>query len=111
MLSVFLLLLLSGPDSIPGRVHRPEFVRFWLEELNPPLEVQSLLRDGYIPDFVSWPPAAELPNNASARDEENRQFLDSEIAELVASGAISHVSEKPWCVNPLQVVTLSLIHI
>ena len=86
-------------------MHRPEFVRFWLKELHPPLEVQSLLRNGYIPDLASWPPEAELPNNASARARENEKFLDVEIAELVASGAVSVVTRKPWCFNPLQVVT------
>ena len=45
-----------------------------------------------------------MPNNASARKASNEAFLDGEIAELVESGAVSIVQEKPWCVNPLQVV-------
>ena len=85
-------------------MHRPEFVAFWEKELNPPLEVLSLLRHGYIPDFVSWPAKSDLPNNASARKRENEAFLDAEIADLLKMGAISKVEKKPWCVSPLQVV-------
>ena len=97
------LLLLEGPGEIPGRVHRPECAAFW-DSLSPPLEVRALIRDGYVPDLIDWPPRAELSNNASARKRENEAFLDSEIADLLASGAVSKVLVKPWCVNPLQVV-------
>ena len=85
-------------------MHRPEFVAFWEEQLNPPLEVLSLLRHGYIPDLASWPDSQELPNNASARKKENEAFLDAEIADLLEMGAISKVKKRPWCVSPLQVV-------
>ena len=85
-------------------MHRPEFVEFWEKELNPPLEVLSLLRHGYAPDLVSWPDSSELPNNASVGKAENEIFLDTEIFGLLESGAILKVANKPWCVSPLQVV-------
>ena len=53
---------------------------------------------------VLRPPKAELPNNARARKRENEAFLNGEITDLLASGAVSKVSIRPWAVIPRQVV-------
>ena len=47
------------------------------------------------PIAVSWPTRAELPNNVRARKKENETFLDSEIADLLASGAVSNKRSNP----------------
>ena len=41
--------------------------------------------------MISWPARAESSNNASARKKGNEAFLDGEIADLLASGAVSKV--------------------
>jgi hypothetical protein len=62
-----------------------------------------LLEDGYVPRLTEWPPSSYIQNNASARDPENVQFIDEEVARLHQTGAVEMVDRQPWIVSPLQV--------
>jgi hypothetical protein len=73
---------------IPCRVHQPEFVAYWRNVLKPPRDVMTLLEEGYSPSLTEWPPSSMLPNNASARDQENLEFIDEEISYLLRTGAV-----------------------
>ena len=55
------------------------------------------------PSILQEPPSAHFRHNRSARDEENKEFIDEDILSLEKSGAIKEVEKKPRILNPLQV--------
>ena len=56
--------------------------------------IRDAIVNGYNIPLLSWPPEFETRNNSTARDPENREFLDEDIRSLLASGAVYEVSKK-----------------
>ena len=88
---------------VPGRLKSR--ADYWKDTLGASSHVLDWVTNGYSLPFVSIPPRSELPNNRSARDPVNAVFIDHQIEELLAAGAIREVQEKPHLVLPLQVVS------
>jgi hypothetical protein len=88
---------------IPGNIHKPDKVKFWVETLKANQWVIDLLREGYTIPFTSLPTEYEEDNNASAKNE--MEFVRKQIEEWAESGVVSITTSKPICVSPLTVVT------
>jgi hypothetical protein len=65
--------------------------------------VLKTLEEGYKIPFLEEPDRYEEKNNASAL--QNMRKIRAQVAEMVASGVVKIVKEKPWCVSPLGLVT------
>lgn len=89
--------------EVPGRIHKPEFRQFWEEELRPSPMVWDAICNGYRLPLSEMPPRTHLPNNGSARKEENQEFLDEDILALENSNAISRAKRVPYLILPLQI--------
>eukprot|EP00094_Tigriopus_californicus_P013697 TCALIF_13254-PA protein Name:"Protein of unknown function" AED:0.03 eAED:0.10 QI:0/0/0/1/0/0/2/0/597 len=89
---------------VPGRIHRNEFRRFWANELQAADMLLALLEEGYKLPFASIPPKSSLPNNFSARQHNNFDFVCKAIANHLKVGAIQEVDWTPHLMMPLQVV-------
>jgi hypothetical protein len=87
----------------PGSIHDESVREFWLGTLKASQWVECFLRDGYTIPFKSLPPRYEEKNNKTARD--NPQVVREQLREMIEKGIVKVVSQKPWCVNPLGVVT------
>ena len=94
----------STQDQVAGRIHRSQFRDFWLSKVKVNNEIADLLEDGYVPPFTQWLPQSDQPDNNSALGLEARDLLREEIKALEASGSISKVKVKPWCILPMQLV-------
>ena len=75
-------------------------IKFW-KSIGAPYYILSLIENGYKLPFVSLPEPVKLRNNKSARL--HADFVDQAIHELVFSGRICVVAQKPLVVNPLSV--------
>ncbi|XP_059097813.1 uncharacterized protein LOC131892091 [Tigriopus californicus] len=94
----------AEPGNVPGHIHLPCHLEYWLKTFTLSSHIHDLLLYGYVPSLMSWPPISNLRDNKSARDPNSRSFIASQLRDLERSGAISRVTTKPWCVLPLQVV-------
>ena len=63
--------------------------------------IKDVVENGYKLPLKELPPAVNLTNNKSARN--NSSFVTSEISNLLEKGVVSMVKEKPVVVNPLTV--------
>lgn len=90
--------------KVPGRIHKEEFRRFWVEELQAADMHLTILEEGYKLPFSSLPPQSSLPNNYSARQPEHYEFVCRAVDNHLTVGAISEVSEPPYLIMPLQVI-------
>ena len=45
--------------EVPGRIHRPEFRKFWKETLEAPKEIVQILEEGYKLPLTEWPPSSD----------------------------------------------------
>jgi len=89
---------------VVGGIHRQSSQHFWRAELDAAPFILKWLKHGYSLEFPEGPPPpSKLPNNASARSQENREFISAALHDLEAAGAISRVDYKPHLVLPLQV--------
>jgi hypothetical protein len=75
---------------------------WWQTNINNPNIVQ-IVAEGYRLPLIKKPDIVILKNNRSAR--ENEQFVDSELASLLESGVIHHVTSQPHVINALSVAT------
>ena len=65
--------------------------------------ILDVVTNGYKLPFKTMPESVELENNRSAR--ENKDFVSSEISNLLRKGCIREVDSLPMVVNPLTVAT------
>ena len=65
--------------------------------------IVNIIAVGYRLPLFKLPERSEIDNNKSARD--NVSFIDTELAELLKSGVIKQVQEKPMVINALSVAT------
>ncbi len=86
------------PPPSTGRPSRPEHASFWLRNLHVPATVKRWLLEGFRIPFLQEPPPSFLPNYVRA---ENHDFVDSELARLLQTGAIVRVEQRPHNVSPL----------
>lgn len=94
---------LATKDDVPGRIHALQFRKFWKDELQPLTFVMDAIENGYTIPFWKEPPDATFKHNRSARDPENKAFLDEDIRSLEKASAVYRVKKKPRICNPLQV--------
>jgi hypothetical protein len=85
-------------SKVKGSLYRNK--NWWLRNAFDFWAVDTVI-NGYVLPFFSLPPAAELQNNKSVKD--NMTFVIESINELITSGRVIEVSEKPMVVNPLTV--------
>ena len=86
------------PLSVKGNLRHN--IKFW-KSIGAPYYILSIIENGYKLPFVSLPEPVKLRNNKSARL--HADFVDQAIHELVFSGRICVVAQKPLVVNPLSV--------
>ena len=91
-------------EGVPGRVHKPEFVKFWEEEVKAPKFVLKVLKQGFRVCFENnqVPGRSALRNNASARN--NSHFVELSINRMTQIGVCSEINSPPYILNPLSVV-------
>ncbi len=87
----------------PGSIHAEAVRSFWLTTLKCSPWVEEILRRGYKIPFKSLPGKYEEPNNASVM--KNPQIVAEIVLELKKQRIISFTDSKPFCVNPLGLVT------
>ena len=75
-------------------------IKFW-KSIGAPYYILSIIENGYKLPFASSPEPVKLRNNKSARL--HAEFVNQAIHELVLSGRICVVAQKPLVVNPLSV--------
>ena len=76
-------------------------INFWIDRLEAPEFVISMIREGYRIPFGTYPTRCFLKNNNSAL--KHPEFVESAILELLANGCIEEHATPPLCVNPLTV--------
>ena len=79
------------PLSVKGNLRHN--IKFW-KSIGAPYYILSIIENGYKLPFVSLPEPVKLRNNKSARL--HADFVDQAIHELVFSGRICVVAQKPW---------------
>lgn len=89
-------------NLITGRVKKSLFhnLHFW-KEIDVYDSVFSMIKNGYSLDFEIHPPSKHFENNKSAMLNDN--FVSDAVQDLVESGRVIQVHEKPYMVNPLSV--------
>lgn len=89
-------------NLITGRVKKSLFhnLHFW-KEIDVCDSVFSMIKNGYSLDFEIHPPSKHFENNKSAMLNDN--FVSDAVQDLVESGRVIQVHEKPYMVNPLSV--------
>ena len=86
------------PLSVKGNLRHNS--KFW-KSIGAPYYILSIIENGYKLPFASSPEPVKLRNNKSARL--HAEFVDQAIHELVLSGRVCVVAQKPLVVNPLSV--------
>lgn len=89
----------------PGSIHLTKFRDFWLNTLKCSPWVADVLEHGYRIPFTKIPGQYEESNNASVVA--NEALARSMVLDLAEQGIVEFVSEKPWCVSPLGLVSKS----
>ena len=88
-------------------------IDFW-KSLNSPDWILDIILHGFKVPFLKLPPVIYLPNNKTALDPENRNWVLETLNEFESFGFISRVTYPPYCVLPLSVAVRpeknSLIH-
>ena len=97
--SVYFGRRLTTDTRVPANIHKPEFYKFWSEELKPNAYLLDIIKNGYRLPFKSLPPSHFCVNNKSARLDED--FVRSEVFRLEKLNCIYRVEEKPYLVLPL----------
>ena len=95
---------LSTNSSVPGNIHSPEYLDFWIQVLKVDENFVRFLKDGYALPFKNGipPPSVFSKNNKSFM--EKKQFGIEEIERLEKLGCIYKVDVQPTIVLPLSVV-------
>ena len=86
------------PLSVKGNLRHN--IKFW-KSIGAPYYILPIIENGYKLPFASSPEPVKLRNNKSARL--HAEFVDQAIHELVLSGRICVVAQKPLVVNPISV--------
>jgi len=89
-------------NFMAGRIHLPRYRDAWLS-LGISKEMELMIADGYRLPFDSYPGPYFEENNATVRN--NMQTALEVVQEMEKVGVIEFVSERPYCVNPLGLVT------
>ena len=89
----------STSQGVKGRLKAS--INFWIDRLEAPEFVISMIREGYRIPFGTYPTRCFLKNNNSAL--KHPEFVESAILELLANGCIEEHATPPLCVNPLTV--------
>ena len=63
--------------------------------------VKNIIKEGYKIPFITTPEKAIFKNNLSAQN--NREFVDEALNELLATGRVVETTNIPHVVNPLSV--------
>ena len=77
-----------------------ENIQYW-RDIGTNSEVLHVIEHGYSIPFYSTPPEVHLKNNRSSLA--HSEFVESEIFNLIATGRVKEVFEKPHVINPLTV--------
>ena len=89
----------SDDVSVVGRLKQNS--DFWKSVLKAPPFVQNIIDEGYVIPFKEPPPSFCAKNNKSTL--KHQAFVTTAIEKLLKNGAITEVSSKPYCCNPLTV--------
>lgn len=84
-------------------IHDVSSIRFSESVLNASSYNLSILNHGLKLNFNSYPKAYEEENNKNARD--NLVAVRDKVKDWLKSGSVEKVLTKPYCVNPLNLVT------
>jgi len=90
----------SGLSNISVKRRLKKSVNFWLS-IGTSDFIIEVIKDGYKIPLRSEPEQIFLKNNVSALQHEH--FVDQAISDLVDSGSVVNIQEKPHVVNPLTV--------
>jgi len=80
-------------------------INYWQETLEANDAILDTLIEGYKIPFITLPNSCNCKNNKSSF--KSKPFVDSAIKELLDTGRILEVNQKPYCINPLSVATQS----
>ena len=86
-----------------GSIHSVEVLDFWEKELRASEWILNTLRKGYLIPFRENPSKYEERNNRTVRD--NMKITRGILADMIAKKIVYVVKEKPFCVNPLGLVS------
>ena len=107
---VFYMLNRESPIIVGRLKHH---ISFW-RSLNTPDWILDMISNGFKVPFLRKPPVIYLPNNKTALESKNVEWVLETLAEFESFGFISRVEKIPYCVLPLSVAVhpekLSLIH-
>ena len=73
------------------------------EKLNPPEWILPLINDGLKIPFESLPRPIVLPNNKTAVEKENVQWVRETLQDYIHKGFVKKVDSPPKMILPLQV--------
>ena len=88
----------SSANNVKGSLRNS--ISYW-ERIGANSGVMDLIEHGYKIPFLNNPPDGFFENNKSAL--KNRDFVEKEVNNLLATGRILEVKQKPLVVNPLTV--------
>ena len=86
--------------SVKGRLSKN--LKYWADTLQAPESILSIIRQGYILPFVSVPESKFFANQKSAH--ENNMFVTETTQDLLDTGCIRKMHERPIVCSPLLVV-------
>lgn len=89
----------SDDISVVGRLKQNS--DFWKHTLKAPPFIQNVIDEGYIVPFEKTPTSFYAKNNKSSV--KHQKFTEEAVLDLLKKGAVSEVSEIPYCCNPLTV--------
>ena len=86
-----------------GSIHTSEVLEFWEKELKASDWILNTLKKGYLIPFRENPTQYEEGNNKTVR--ENMKITRGILADMISKQVVHVVKEKPFCVNPLGLVS------
>jgi hypothetical protein len=96
--------IVSNPEhaaELQLSIHSEAAVSFMTTEVQTKSWATEILKNGYMPDFVSLPTPYAEPNNKSAC--EHIDVVREKLSEWVREGFVEQLSEPAHCSNPLGV--------
>jgi hypothetical protein len=82
-------------------IHAEDSVKFTETVLKAGSWQLGILKNGFMPEFISEPSSYKEQNNRSALN--NPETVQKKIQEWVTQGHVTELAEQPYCCSPLSV--------
>jgi hypothetical protein len=82
-------------------IHAEDSVKFTERVLKAGSWQLGILKNGFMPEFISEPSSYKEQNNRSALN--NPETVQKKIQEWVTQGHVTELAEQPYCCSPLSV--------